>query len=169
MVALRSLAPSVFGILMSLEPAAAALAAIVVLNELLSPAPVAGRRLRHRRQRGRHPQPARAHASPPRTDGAAPRRASRAASSRRHNLRMAKTTPGPVATDDTQSGSWTCCPTTAPGIRAWTNDPDGTFEGPTVVLCNGLGHRARGRGRHCSSPTAACASSPGTTAASGVG
>lgn len=37
LVALRSLAPSVFGILMSLEPAAAALAAIVVLNELLSP------------------------------------------------------------------------------------------------------------------------------------
>lgn len=37
MVALRSLAPSVFGILMSLEPAAAALAAIVVLQELLSP------------------------------------------------------------------------------------------------------------------------------------
>jgi len=37
LVALRSLPPSVFGILMSLEPAAAALAAIVVLNELLSP------------------------------------------------------------------------------------------------------------------------------------
>ncbi len=37
MVALRTLPPSVFSILMSLEPAAAALAAIVVLNELLSP------------------------------------------------------------------------------------------------------------------------------------
>lgn len=37
LVALRTLAPSVFGILMSLEPAAAALAAIVVLDELLSP------------------------------------------------------------------------------------------------------------------------------------
>jgi inner membrane transporter RhtA len=37
MVALRTLAPSVFGILMSLEPAAAALAAIAVLHELLSP------------------------------------------------------------------------------------------------------------------------------------
>ncbi len=24
-------------------------------------------------------------------------------------------------------------------LRAWTNDPDGTLEGPTVVLCNGLG------------------------------
>jgi len=24
-------------------------------------------------------------------------------------------------------------------IRAWTNDPDGTLDGPTVVLCNGLG------------------------------
>ena len=24
-------------------------------------------------------------------------------------------------------------------IRVWTNDPDGTIEGPTVVLCNGLG------------------------------
>lgn len=24
-------------------------------------------------------------------------------------------------------------------LRAWTNDPDGTIKGPTVVLCNGLG------------------------------
>ena len=24
-------------------------------------------------------------------------------------------------------------------IRAWTNDPDGAIDGPTVVLCNGLG------------------------------
>lgn len=37
LVALRSLKPAVFGILMSLEPAAAALAAIVVLGELLEP------------------------------------------------------------------------------------------------------------------------------------
>ena len=37
LVALRSLRPAVFGILMSLEPAAAALAAIVVLHEHLSP------------------------------------------------------------------------------------------------------------------------------------
>ncbi len=37
MVALRTLPPSVFSILMSLEPAAAALAAVVVLHELLSP------------------------------------------------------------------------------------------------------------------------------------
>ena len=37
LVALRSLKPAVFGILMSLEPAAAALAAIVVLEELLAP------------------------------------------------------------------------------------------------------------------------------------
>ena len=37
LVALRSLRPAVFGILMSLEPAAAALAAIVVLGELLAP------------------------------------------------------------------------------------------------------------------------------------
>lgn len=37
LVALRSIRPSVFGILMSLEPAAAALAAIVVLGELLGP------------------------------------------------------------------------------------------------------------------------------------
>ncbi|KQP64236.1 MULTISPECIES: EamA family transporter [unclassified Nocardioides] len=36
LVALRSLRPAVFGILMSLEPAAAALAGIVVLGELLS-------------------------------------------------------------------------------------------------------------------------------------
>lgn len=38
MIALRSLKPSVFGILMSLEPAAAALAAILILGEHLSPA-----------------------------------------------------------------------------------------------------------------------------------
>jgi inner membrane transporter RhtA len=38
LVALRSLPPAVFGILMSLEPAAAALAGIVVLQELLAPA-----------------------------------------------------------------------------------------------------------------------------------
>ncbi|MBC2933257.1 DMT family transporter [Nocardioides sp. zg-1228] len=37
LIALRSLRPAVFGILMSLEPAAAALAAIVVLQEHLSP------------------------------------------------------------------------------------------------------------------------------------
>jgi inner membrane transporter RhtA len=37
MVALRTLPPRVFGILMSLEPAAAALAAAVLLHELLSP------------------------------------------------------------------------------------------------------------------------------------
>ena len=37
MVALRSLRPAVFGILMSLEPAAAALAGILVLGELLTP------------------------------------------------------------------------------------------------------------------------------------
>ena len=38
MVALRTIRPAVFSILMSLEPAAAALAAIVVLGEFLSPA-----------------------------------------------------------------------------------------------------------------------------------
>lgn len=27
-------------------------------------------------------------------------------------------------------------------LRAWTNDPDGTMTGPTVVLCNGLGTSA---------------------------
>lgn len=37
LIALRSISPSVFSILMSLEPAAAALAAIVVLGELLAP------------------------------------------------------------------------------------------------------------------------------------
>jgi inner membrane transporter RhtA len=37
MIALRSLRPAVFSILMSLEPAAAAVAGIVVLGELLSP------------------------------------------------------------------------------------------------------------------------------------
>lgn len=37
LVALRTIRPAVFGVLMSLEPAAAALAAIVVLGELLAP------------------------------------------------------------------------------------------------------------------------------------
>ncbi|MFC5729654.1 MULTISPECIES: alpha/beta fold hydrolase [Nocardioides] len=27
-------------------------------------------------------------------------------------------------------------------LRAWTNDPDGVIQGPTVVLCNGLGTNA---------------------------
>ena len=27
-------------------------------------------------------------------------------------------------------------------LRAWTNDPDGAIDGPTVVLCNGLGTNA---------------------------
>ena len=34
-------------------------------------------------------------------------------------------------------------------LRAWTNDPDGAIDGPTVVLCNGLGHQRRGPGRRC--------------------
>ena len=37
MIALRTLKPSVFGILMSLEPAAAALAGALLLRELLAP------------------------------------------------------------------------------------------------------------------------------------
>lgn len=55
-----------------------------------------------------------------------------------HNLRMEKTTPDSVSTDgsirfvDVLSDDGT-------RIRAWSNDPEGTFEGPTVVLCNGLG------------------------------
>ena len=36
-VALRTLRPSVFGILMSLEPAAAALAGMLIVGEFLSP------------------------------------------------------------------------------------------------------------------------------------
>ncbi len=55
LVALRSLRPAVFGILMSLEPAAAALVGILVLSELLSRAAVGGGRLRDRRQHRRHP------------------------------------------------------------------------------------------------------------------
>jgi inner membrane transporter RhtA len=37
LTALRELRPSVFGILMSLEPAAAALAGLIVLGEVLTP------------------------------------------------------------------------------------------------------------------------------------
>ena len=50
-------------------------------------------------------------------------------------------------------------------LRAWTNDPEGRIDGPTVVLCNGLGHQPARPGPRCSTPTAACGSSPGTTAA----
>ena len=143
LVALRTIAPSVFAILMSLEPAAAALAAIVVLEELLSPAAVAGPGVRRGRQRRRHP-----------LAGPVPRRARCRTERRtarpvdhlvRHNLRMEKTTAGrgrPTATPrvrfvDVLSDDGT-------RLRAWTNDPDGTIDGPTVVLCNGLGTSAVG-------------------------
>lgn len=51
---------------------------------------------------------------------------------------MEKTTPESITTHervryvDVQSDDGT-------RIRAWTNDPDGVTEGPTVLLCNGLG------------------------------
>ena len=48
----------------------------------------------------------------------------------------------PRRADAPASPSTTCCPTTAPASRAWTNDPDGLIDGPTVVLCNGLGTSA---------------------------
>ncbi|WP_310526060.1 alpha/beta hydrolase [Nocardioides sp.] len=54
---------------------------------------------------------------------------------------MEKTTPGAVTTDarvrfvDVLSDDGT-------RIRAWTNDPEGTIDGPTVLLCNGLGTSA---------------------------
>lgn len=41
-------------------------------------------------------------------------------------------TASPIAFHDVLSDDGT-------RIRAWTNDPDGLMDGPTVVLCNGLG------------------------------
>ena len=49
-------------------------------------------------------------------------------------------------------------------LRAWTNDPGGTIDGPTVLLCNGLGTSAWTWPAFLD-PTAASGSSPGTTAA----
>ena len=54
LVALRSLRPAVFSILMSLEPAAAALAGLIVLSEVLTRCS-GGDGLRGRRQHRRHP------------------------------------------------------------------------------------------------------------------
>ena len=55
LVALRTMRPAVFSILMSLEPAAAALAGLIVVHELLGPVQLAGHGLRGRRERRRHP------------------------------------------------------------------------------------------------------------------
>ena len=49
-------------------------------------------------------------------------------------------------------------------LRAWTNDPDGLLDGPTVVLCNGLG-TGRCTWPALLEPDCGVASSPGTTAA----
>ena len=55
MIALRTIRPAVFSILMSLEPAAAALAGLVVLGELLSPLERLAIGLRGRGERRGHP------------------------------------------------------------------------------------------------------------------
>src|SRR5690349_12494469 len=57
-----------------------------------------------------------------------------------HNLRMSTSTPDTTETavvsyHDILSDDGT-------HVRAWTNDPDGLIDGPTVVLCNGLGTNA---------------------------
>ncbi len=44
-------------------------------------------------------------------------------------------TVAPVSFHDVRSDDGTV-------LQAWTNDPDGRIEGPTVVLCNGLGTNA---------------------------
>ena len=254
LVALRTLRPAVFSILMSLEPAAAALAGLVVVHELLGPVQLVGDGLRGGRERRRHPvrrddlrtrcrtdrsealrrfssncsrtlykgvmtrgarwlascplplPPVRSHTmtslnplspSVRRLDrvrawsvesqqGArrnamvantalAARRAERqdvdayfaalrpqavgAAGSRTARPASSDTRSDPPAgTADPPSGRIEPMPTSAarvapaPSITyhdvlsddgtrltAWTNDPDGTIDGPTVVLCNGLG------------------------------
>ena len=56
LIALRTMRPGVFSILMSLEPAAAALAGMLVLQEFLSPLQWAAVVARDRGERGRDPQ-----------------------------------------------------------------------------------------------------------------
>ena len=56
LVALRSLRPSVFSVLMSLEPAAAALAGLRRAARAAHPRPAAGHGVRRRRQHRRHPE-----------------------------------------------------------------------------------------------------------------
>ena len=55
LVALRTLRPAVFSILMSLEPAAAALAGLIVLQRAAQPGAAGRDGLRGRRERRRHP------------------------------------------------------------------------------------------------------------------
>ena len=55
MVALRTMPPRVFSILMSLEPAAAALAGVLLLRGAAQPAPAPGHRVRRRGEHRRHP------------------------------------------------------------------------------------------------------------------
>ena len=65
MVALRTMRPAVFSILMSLEPAAAALAGVLVLHEFLTPIQLVAMALRGRRQHRGHPQRPRLHRAGP--------------------------------------------------------------------------------------------------------
>ena len=55
----------------------------------------------------------------------------------RHNRRMPTSAAAPPPSS--RSPSTRCSPTTARASRAWTNDPDERLDGPTVLLCNGLG------------------------------
>ncbi len=55
LIALRRIPPRLFGILMSLEPAAAALAAMLLLSEFLTRAAVVGDGVRDHRLDRRHP------------------------------------------------------------------------------------------------------------------
>ena len=55
LTALRTMPPRVFSILMSLEPAAAALAGVLVLHELLTPRPAGRDGLRRRGEHRRDP------------------------------------------------------------------------------------------------------------------
>ena len=222
LVALRALRPAVFGILMSLEPAAAALAGLVVLGELLSPVQLvamacvvvasvgATRRGAHRGAGpdwagrvhafvhvaggcgrrssglalgGHHVLPTQP-ASPPalRESQQVARRnamiASTALAQRRAERQdvadyFADRTSGQatptaraprraaLAGPTVASGTIARMPTSAARaatasalafhdilsddgthLRAWTNDPDRLIDGPTVVLCNGLGTNA---------------------------
>ena len=170
LTALRTIRPSVFSILMSLEPAAAALAAIVVLQEFLARGAVG---------RGRGARDGRPASARP----ASPRHA------RRTRPGLTRLTPDPLgdnrAHDDPgPSPARLDAETTGRAgpaesvvefhhilsddgtrLRAWTNDPTRTHRRADRAALQRPRASAPGPGRRCCTPTAASGSSPGTTAA----
>ena len=167
LMALRSIRPGVFSILMSLEPAAAALAGMLVLQEFLSPvqwvavasvmvASVGATRSRDTVERARPrltdstgpagPQSSHDHA------GRGPGDASTAAGPPGRGAESVVEFHHILSDDGTR-------------LRAWTNDPTRPHRRSRPSCSATASASARGPGRRCCTPTAASASSPGTTAA----